>query len=575
MMVDWSRELASALKLFTVVIVIAIAPAQASPTDDSFPNQVAVLVAQIYQLAGSVIQSQYPVAKLETQKASQNLVMQAQQITQLADLLATSRKVRGELRQLQGRVVEFETHLTKEIEYMFDNSVDRDYLTRIDSLLAEVQMMAKEGIDLPESGNKRLEALDTARHRLMAAQSFQTLPVVMSLWAHDIAYRRLLGHDSDEMREIDQAYRNNIRYASQTLSSSAEDWQHQVERLKTEISKAMVHHSRRHHELIPFYGTLSGNSGAIRDVTVCECVNRGECQFPDLGLHIVDGLHMDGSRPHDQCIFEDDSVWFTHIKFQYRQAPTHMGVDDKLTDWLQFAANERLDIKIDAYWTAVMMSHIVREFANAAELVWSDIADMDFSSHIDVIGESKWTQHFADMNEIGGVLSDKNLKRVIEVGIDVVLTRKYAYPQASELLEHAGFSVSEYGIWEMLSRISLPELTFQTSESAKICDDRSIVECLDDMLRQAEGWRDKRIKAHTWDVYTASCQECRLIGEGSIVDLSSSSTHTPQNSNLSSEPEFVCLQISLPLGMLRCADENSVEVLSESIGSYFSRMAGH
>ena len=163
---------------------------------------------------------------------------------------------------------------------------------------------------------------------------------------------------------------------------------------------------------------------------------------------------------------------------------------------------------------------------------------------------------------------DDKLKEWLQIAKNERLKEKIEAYEAARKMEHISREFSKAGklAVQNIAKFDFPvhiDLQLKNESSVEICGSLRGVECLDNLLRQARWWQDKKLKAHHWERYSAWCQECLLIENNSI---SFSASELPK-------PELACMEMDHSLGTFGCADEKTVQVLFDLLGDQLARDA--
>ena len=342
------------------------------------------MIEKLYKIARSAIQSQnftLNQVNLTTHEVGTSL---ESQILRLSNIRQVVLEVSGELAKLETQFAEFESDLKRETDNSVKHQNSKNILATIESLSVELATMAKEGSSSATSAENRIQEIDKSRLALKSVEPLQALPALLSVWQHEITYRHALGYESNHLNDVNASYRKDIEEVSDELFALVKEWQKRAETLDDEIAVALSRHHQLEQELAQYYGAEPIEGDVYHDVTVCQCVNRENCDFPNLNLSLVEEHLMTALELRDSCVIEYESVWFTFVRLQWKEVPEELRVDGKLKEWLQIANNERLKEKIEAYEAVRTMEHISREFSKAGKLAVQNIAKFDFPVHIDL-----------------------------------------------------------------------------------------------------------------------------------------------------------------------------------------------
>ena len=169
------------------------------------------------------------------------------------------------------------------------------------------------------------------------------------------------------MKDMDASYRNEIREVNDRLITVAKVWRKRFETLDEKIAVSLSRHSQLEQDFAQYYGVELTKDDVFHDESVCKCVNRENCDFPELNLNIVDENSINTLDLREDCKFDYESVWFTFLRLQWKEVPKELRVDDKLKEWLQLISKEGLKEKIEAYEVARRKWNIFRRNSRKQE----------------------------------------------------------------------------------------------------------------------------------------------------------------------------------------------------------------
>ena len=502
-------------------LCLAIAPVRQARAEPITITIIALIsIGVLFKIGAAIIRSKKSGVDPVLERVQQNRELVLQQREYLAGISDSVFAIGEQLGSIEQRIAKISPMVGEEIRFAFAAKASRQYLGAIETLREDVALKSTTGVEPSVPGAIRLQFVDLYRNELLAEGPLHALPALLVGWQHDMAYRYALGHEEDHVRGMDRLYREYITEIIAALRAGADAWTHRAEQWQEDIGSALARHERNRKRLYPRYGERQRlkdlPKGLCQSATYCRCAGLEDCKASGRSYNVVtkltgtlkaDTLRRLGSR----CDVEDASVRVTRVWCKWSKYP---GTDEDLGSWLSVAASEGLAERIAAYEAARLMAHTMNGYADAGEFALLDPFDLDYSGHIDNVGEDLWLDRHLSSHERFLQLLGEPRERLIELGVDTVLLHADEYPKAYEIFLLSGHAGGDGELdWQHLISGRPATTHLRDAKSQRICRTGPGRPCLESLLVAPRWWREQGLKAAGWR-HSFACEAWRLRSGG-------------------------------------------------------------